>query len=197
MILFVHGGPGDPTNPWTFRIFAPWEARFTVVQWDERGAGRTLAKSGPGIASTLTIDRMAQDGIELAEYLRTHLRKRKVILVAHSFGSILAMRMVRQRPDLFSAYVGTGQVADETRNYTVAYDALRRKAQALGNVQAVAELQRVGPPPYASGEGYRVQWKWANAFEHADEFLNGRIGLALVAPGGSVQDFAAEGDGEA
>ena len=196
VILFVHGGPGDVTNPWTFAIFAPWEEGFTVVQWDQRGAGRTLAKSGPDVASTLTIDRMAQDGIELAEYLRGHLGKSKIILVAHSFGSILAIRMARQRPDLFHAYVGTGQVADETRNYAVAYDALVRKAQALGNTRAVAELQRVGPPPYASGEGYGVQRKWANVFEGADQFLNSTIGLTLVAPGGSVQDFNRSVDGQ-
>jgi pimeloyl-ACP methyl ester carboxylesterase len=196
VILFVHGGPGDVTNPWTFGIFAPWEEPFTVVQWDERGAGRTLAKSGPGIASTITVDRMARDGIELAEYLCRHLGKPKIILVAHSFGSLLALQMVRQRPDLFYAYVGTGQVADETRNYAVAYDALVRKAQALGNTRALADLRRVGPPPYPSGEGYRVQWTWANAFEGADQFLNSTIGLTLVAPGGSVQDFIHSGDGE-
>jgi pimeloyl-ACP methyl ester carboxylesterase len=196
VILIVHGGPGDPTNPWTFRIFAPWEEKFTVVQWDERGAGRTLAKSGPGIASTLTIDRMAHDGIELAAYLCQHLGKPKIIVLAHSFGTLLAMRMVHQRPDLFYAYVGTGQVADETRNYTVAYDALLQKARAVGNTQAVSELQRVGPPPYATGDGYRAQWTWANAFEGADEFLNGRIGLALVAPGGSIEDFDLEVEGE-
>jgi pimeloyl-ACP methyl ester carboxylesterase len=196
VILFVHGGPGDVTNPWTFAIFAPWEERFTVVQWDERGAGRTLAKSGPAVAPTLTLDRMAQDGIELAEYLRGHLGKQKVILVAHSFGSILALRMVRQRPDLFYAYVGTGQVADETRNYAVAYDALVRKAKALGNSRALADLRRVGPPPYASGEGYGVQRQWANAFEGADQFLNSTIGLTLAAPGGSVEDFNHSGDGE-
>lgn len=196
VILFLHGGPGDVTNPWTFRIFAPWEQRFTMVQWDERGAGRTLAKSGPGIAPTITVDRMAQDGIELAEYLRRHLGKPKVILVAHSFGTILALRMVRQRPDLFYAYVGTGQVADETRNYAVAYDALVRKARDLGNTAALTELQRIGPPPYPSCAGYRVQWKWANAFEGADGFLNGTISLTLVAPGGSVEDFNRSEEGE-
>jgi pimeloyl-ACP methyl ester carboxylesterase len=182
VILFLHGGPGDVTNPWTFGIFAPWEEQFTMVQWDERGAGRTLAKTGPGVASTLTVDRMAQDGIELAEYLRQRLGKAKIILVGHSFGSVLALTMVRRRPDLFYAYVGTGQVADATRNYAVAYDALVRKARALGNARALADLQRVGPPPYASGDGYRVQWAWANAFEGADQFLNGTIGLTFAIP---------------
>jgi pimeloyl-ACP methyl ester carboxylesterase len=92
--------------------------------------------------------------------------------------------------------VGTGQVADETKNYFVAYDALLEKAQAVGNQQAFDELSRVGPPPYASGGGYRVQWKWANAFEGADQFLMGGIGLTLVAPGSSVQDMNDIADGE-
>jgi pimeloyl-ACP methyl ester carboxylesterase len=196
VLLFLHGGPGDVTNPWTFALFAPWEKHFTVVQWDERGAGRTLRKTGPTIAPTITVDRMVQDGIELSEYLRKHLGKDKIIIVGHSFGSILGVGMAKARPDLFYAYVGTGQVADETKNYFAAYDALLKKAQAVGNQQAFDELSRVGPPPYASGEGYRVQWKWANAFEGADQFLMGTIGFALVAPGSSVQDINDTADGE-
>ena len=196
VLLFLHGGPGDVTNPWTFALFAPWEKLFTVVQWDERGAGRTLRKSGPAIAPTITVERMVQDGIELSEYLCQHLGKDKLIIVGHSFGSILGLGMVRARPELFYAYVGTGQVADETKNYAVAYDALLQKAKTSGNQQALDELSRVGPPPYTSGAGYRAQWKWANAFEGADQFLYETIGLALVSPGYSVQDINDTGDGE-
>ena len=94
------------------------------------------------------------------------------------------------------AYVGTGQVADEIKNYSVAYDELLKKARAVGNQQAIDELTQVGPPPYESGRGYRVQWKWANAFEGADQFLAGTIGLTLVAPGSSVQEMNDIGDGE-
>src|SRR4051795_1885418 len=101
VLLFLHGGPGDVTNPWTFVMFSPWETDFTVVQWDQRGAGRTLRKSGTAVAPTMTLDRMAQDGVELTEYLCQHLGKNKIIVVAHSFGTILGLRMVRARPDLF------------------------------------------------------------------------------------------------
>jgi pimeloyl-ACP methyl ester carboxylesterase len=128
VLLFVHGGPGDVTNPWSFALFAAWEKRFTVVQWDQRGAGRTLRGTGPSIESAMILDRMAQDGIELSEYLRKHLGKERIVLVAHSFGSILGLRMVQARPDLFCAYVGTGQVSDETKNYSVAYAALFGKS---------------------------------------------------------------------
>jgi pimeloyl-ACP methyl ester carboxylesterase len=189
VLLFLHGGPGDVTSCWAFALFAPWEKHFTVVQWDQRGAGRTLRKTGPAVAPTLTVDRMTQDGIELAEYLRKHLGKEKIILVAHSLGSIIGLKMVRRRPDLFYVYVGTGQVADETRNYAAAYDALLRRARAVGNQQAKDELSKVGPPPYSSGEGYSVQRKWANAFEGADGFLSSTLGLTLVAPGCSVEDI--------
>jgi pimeloyl-ACP methyl ester carboxylesterase len=196
VLLFLHGGPGDVTNPWSFAMFAPWEANFTVVQWDQRGAGRTLSKSGPSVAPTMTLDRMSQDGIELTEYLCKHLGKPKIILIAHSFGTVLGLSMIRQSPGLFFAYVGTGQVADETRNYAAAYDALLKKAQATGNQQALDELKSVGPPPYSSGRGYQVQRKWSNLFEGAYRFLYGTLGLALVAPGYSVQDLNDALDGQ-
>jgi pimeloyl-ACP methyl ester carboxylesterase len=196
VLLFLHGGPGDVTNPWTFALFAPWQKHFTVVQWDQRGAGRTLRKTGQKVAPTITVDRIVEDGIELAEHLRKRLQKDKILLVGHSFGSIIGVLMARARPDLFLAYVGTGQVADETRNYSVAYDALLRKARAVGDQTAIDELTRVGPPPYKSAEGYSVQRKWSNAFEGADQFLYGTIGLTLVAPGCSVRDLNDSADGQ-
>ena len=112
VLLLLHGGPGDATNPWGYAGFRSWLKYFTVVQWDQRGAGRTLGKNGPSLAPTITIDRMAQDGIELAELLRKTLQKDKIVLVGHSWGSILGVFMAKARPDLFYAFVGTGQVAD-------------------------------------------------------------------------------------
>ena len=196
VLLFLHGGPGDVTSPWSFPYFAAWEHHFTVVQWDQRGAGRTLRKSGPSIAPTMTLGRMSQDGIELTEYLCKHLGKQKIIVVAHSFGTVLGLRMIQEQPGLFFAYVGTGQVADETRNYSAAYDALLKKAQAVGNRQALDELKSVGRPPYASGQGYQVQRKWSNLFEGAYRFLYGTLGLTLVAPGYSVEDLNDSIDGQ-
>lgn len=196
VLLFLHGGPGDCTNPWTYVLFAPWQKHFTVVQWDQRGAGKTLRKSGPSVLPTVAVERMVQDGIELSDYLRTHLRKRKIIIVGHSFGTILGLTMARTSPDKYYAYVGTGQVVDGTTGYSVAYDALLKYAHAIGNHEAIDELTRVGPPPYASGAGFGVQRKWSNAFEGADKFLPGTIGLRLVGPGGGVQAVNDDADSE-
>jgi pimeloyl-ACP methyl ester carboxylesterase len=132
---------------------------------------------------------MTRDGIELTELLRKTLQKDKVVLVGHSFGSILGVLMAKARPELFYAFVGTGQVVDSGRNYAVAHGDLLKKAKALGEQRAVRELEDVGPPPYADGRGYGVQRRWANFFEGADLFIGSMFGLALSAPGYSVRDI--------
>jgi len=188
VVLFLHGGPGDATNPWGYAGFRPWLKQFTVVQWDQRGSGRTLAKNRAAPASAITVGRLTQDGIELAELLRRTLGKDKIILVGHSFGSIVGVFMAKARPELFYAFVGTGQVADPQRSYTVAFDALLKKAEAVGDARALRELREVGPPPYANGQGYGVQRRWSNLFEGADAFISSMFGFALRAPGYTVRD---------
>jgi len=188
VLLVLHGGPGDATNPWGYAGFRPWLKAFTVVQWDQRGAGRTFGKNGPSLAPTITIERMVEDGVELTELLCKALRKKKIIVVGHSWGSILGVFMVKARPDLFHAFVGTGQVANPARNYFVAYDELLKKAESLGDQRAIRELKDVGHPPYADGRGYAVQRKWSNLFEGADSFISSMLGFALGAPGYSLRD---------
>ncbi len=181
VLLFLHGGPGDATNPWGYAALRSWLPYFTVVQWDQRGAGRTFGRNRAKaslLAETITIERMTQDGIELSEFLRKKLQKDKIVLVGHSWGSILGALMAKARPELFYAFVGTGQVADPPRNYTVAYNALLEEAARRKNLQALKELKDAG------NQGFAVQRKWSNFFEGADRFLASTLGFALAAPGG-------------
>jgi len=189
VLLLLHGGPGDATNPWGYAGFRNWLKYFTVVQWDQRGAGRTFGRNGAAAASTITIERMVQDGVELAELLSKTLQKEKIVLVGHSWGSTLGVFMAKARPELFYAFVGTGQVADPTRNYAVAYAALVERASREGNSRALQELNEVGPPPYKDGKGFAIQRKWSNLFEGADVFLASTLGFALTAPGYSLGDI--------
>lgn len=88
-----------------------------MVPWDQRGAVRTLGRNGPSIATSISVERLVEDGIELSEWLLTSFEKNKIILVGHSWGSILGVLMAKTRPDLFYAYLGTGQVAGPSRSY--------------------------------------------------------------------------------
>ena len=164
VLLWLNGGPGFSTIPST-PAYRRWERSFTVVMWDQRGEGKTFERSGKSVAPTMTIDRMALDGIEIAEYLRRHLHKSKIILLGHSWGSILGVHMIRLRPDLFAVYVGTGQVVNLERDAEAAYPLLIERAKAVHNTVAERQLEAVGPPPYPDSPKKWVWVSWANALD--------------------------------
>src|SRR3954462_2644386 len=77
VVLFLHGGPGLALSPVPRTYFFEWTRHFTVVQWDQRGAGKTFGRSGP-VDAAVTIKQIAQDGVEVADWLRTRLHKPKI-----------------------------------------------------------------------------------------------------------------------
>ena len=188
VVLFLHGGPGTPTNLLDFSMAPAWTPNFTLVQWDQRGAGKTFGSGGTS-ATDMTIDRMAQDGIELAQFLREHLHKDKIIIVGHSWGTILGVHMAKARPDFFYAYVGAGQVVNAQENEAVNYARVLDKAKALGDTKAVAELQASGPPPYPAMKALTAQRIWAQAYEHANSYEAAGQASSLYAPGYSILDL--------
>jgi len=188
VVLFLHGGPGTPTNLLDFPFATAWTPAFTLVQWDQRGAGKTFGSGGTA-AAYMTIDRMAQDGIELARFLREHLHKDKIIIVGHSWGTILGIHMAKAHPDLFYAYVGAGQVVNAQENEALNYARVLDKAKALGDTKAVAELQASGPPPYPAMKALTTQRIWAQTYEHADSYETAGQASSLYAPGYSIVDL--------
>jgi pimeloyl-ACP methyl ester carboxylesterase len=150
IVLFLHGGPGNAWSPFAESEFGAWEHEFNLVQWDQRGAGRTFVKNGPSIEPTMTLDRMVQDGIEVSEYLVKHLGQRKIFLVGASWGSTLGIYMAEQRPDLFYAYIGVAQVVNVRRSQAESYRQVLERARAAGDQPAVTALENIGPPPWNS-----------------------------------------------
>src|ERR1700744_3292143 len=62
ILLFIHGGPASPELPFAYTFQAPLEDYFTVVEWDQRGTGKTYAASDPAkIADTITLAQMTAD----------------------------------------------------------------------------------------------------------------------------------------
>jgi pimeloyl-ACP methyl ester carboxylesterase len=160
VLLYLHGGPGGTSVP-AAAAWKPWEEYFTVVHWDQRGAGRTFARNGETGCGPLTVDRMVRDGIEVAQYLIASLRKPKVMIVGHSWGSVLAVYMLKRHPDLFSAFVGTGQVVNMRQNEEYNYQRQLEQARRLGNQEAVQALLGIGPPPFSNRSSLMVLREWA------------------------------------
>jgi len=144
ILLVVHGGPGDSQWPHADN-YLPWEKYFTVVQWDQRGSGRSYGRIGEGTPE-VNLNRIAHDGVELADYLIRTQGKKKIIVLGHSWGSVVAVTMVQLKPELFAAYVGTGQVVSWKATADFQYALLLAKARKDGDTAWLEQFADHGRP---------------------------------------------------
>ena len=113
---------------WTFQ--RPWEDFFTVVQWDQRGAGKTFSTANRQPDASMSIDRMQADAEQLIEWLRATYGKKKIFVMGHSWGSVLGLKVAQHHPEWLYAYIGVGQVVNSLRNETVGYQQTLAQAKA-------------------------------------------------------------------
>ena len=185
VLLMVDGGPGAASSVF---MPSPWEKEFTVVEWDQPGAGKTFAVAGGKIDPRLTIDQISKEGTEIAAFLCQHLRKSKVGIYADSWGTIIGIHMIKMRPDLFYAYVGTGQLVNMRKGEALDYEHVLEKARAKGDAAAIKELTSIGPFPYRSFTDFTVQRKWASAYEVGGIDSGAILSAILFAPDYSLGD---------
>jgi proline iminopeptidase len=144
VLLLIHGGPGDVQSPFV-SAYAPYEHDFVLVQWDQRGGGKTFGNLGDKTPD-LTLERQVADGVDLAEALKTRFPKNRLILLGHSWGTIIGTGMVQKRPELFDAYVGTGQMASWAAVVNHQYDVFLAAARKAGDAATTARLEAMGRP---------------------------------------------------
>lgn len=175
MIVTGAGAAFSPMAP----LFAPWEQAFTLVQWDQPGAGATCARHGPTPAP-FTYERLARDGVSVAEQVRDRLGGAKIGLLAISGGTVVGLQMVKARPDLFAAYVAVGQVVDWAEQEAASYAMILARARGAGDAAAVAEIEGIGPPPWTNVAADVIKGKYANAMTPAEQAALDPAGMAAV-----------------
>ncbi|MDY7103613.1 MAG: DUF6064 family protein [Actinomycetota bacterium] len=146
VVLFLAGGPGGSELGTMGRYARPLERDFVVVTWDQLGTGSSTGQFDP--AETLSIDGAVADTIAVTEHLRDRFGVEQVHLVGNSYGTLLGVRAVQERPDLYAAFVGTGQMVDATETDQMFYEDALAHARATGDQAFVNELEAKGPPPY-------------------------------------------------
>lgn len=104
---------------------------------------------------------MVDDGIEMAEYVRWRLGKEKIGVVGHSWGPVLGVHMVERRPDLFSAYVGTGQFTNLEDDGRDVFEQAMAKAMRESNARAIEALEAVASLPLTDEHRMDVVRRWA------------------------------------
>jgi pimeloyl-ACP methyl ester carboxylesterase len=165
VVLIVHGGPGNPSTPFAESLYGPWEKDFTIVQWDQRGSGNTFARNPDTATGPLTMALMARDGTEVAAYATRRLGKRQVILFGSSWGSALAVNMLKLKPELFSAYQGTSQLVEYRANQNATYERVLELTRAAGDQEAVTSLEALGAPPWENPRAFGIVRRITRRYE--------------------------------
>ena len=201
ILLFLHGGPASTAMPEAYTFQTPWEDYFTVVQWDQRGAGKTYrANSEEAMAPGMTVEGQVNDAAEVVQYLRQRYGKEKIFLLGHSWGSVLGVHLAQQHPDWFYAYISVGQVVNGRRNEEMGYAFAMREAKAEGNDKAVRELQSIAPYPGTEltldSVGMRSKWEmYYGGLAYGRKDYQFEDDVEKLSPDYSQQDLDAMGKG--
>ncbi len=161
ILLFLHGGPGFPQMPFA-HLNAELEKHFVVVQWDQRGAGKSYSWSIRD--DSMRVEQFVSDTHDLVRMLLQRFQQPKCYLVAHSWGTVFGTLAVARDPQLFSAYVSIGQVADFPESQQVRYQFALDAARRDQNEKALATLRRIGRPPYPSFDQSDLLEKWVSHY---------------------------------
>jgi pimeloyl-ACP methyl ester carboxylesterase len=166
VLLFLAGGPGGSQLATERYALGGLEDHFVVVNWEQPGAGKSFDSLD---RSTLTPERYIEDAHALVLHLRERFGQDKVYVLGESWGSALGIMLVQRYPELFHAFVGTGQMVAFLENDLMCYDFALQWALERGDQAKVDKLTQQGPPPYY-GEG--VAWKQATYLLDTFNYMN-------------------------
>lgn len=139
ILLFLSGGPGSSMirNADVFTNLL--KSRFTIVQWDQRDAGKTLALNPSPIRPSVGL--METDTLEVVQFVIKELKQEKIYLLGSSWGNVLGFSVVRNHPELLHAYFAVNPVVSQMASETALLKTL--KVQFSDNAVAVKELNQV------------------------------------------------------
>ncbi len=169
VLLVLHGGPGWVAMPTSWYVAHGWDEFFTVIQWDQRGAGKTYVANDPTtVAPTLTVEQMHADAEEVVTWARKTFRKEKLFVLGHSWGSILGLTLAERHPEWLHAYIGVAQGIDARESERRGWAWTLKQARATKNEEAIRDLESIAP--YAIGKtpvplkDIQLQRRWLNFF---------------------------------
>ena len=149
VLLYLHGGMPDYFL--TERYPTGLEDYFTVVWWEQRGVGLSYSPDIP--RETITSEQMISDTLELTNYLRQRFGKEKIYLMGHSGGTFFGIQAAARAPELYHAYIGVAQMANQLKSEKQAYDYMLQQYRENGNKNMVQKLE-AAPVSLTAGTPY-------------------------------------------
>jgi pimeloyl-ACP methyl ester carboxylesterase len=151
ILLFLHGGPGAPMMFMERPYLVKLEKSFVVVQWDQRGAGKSYSAIVPN--AYMNIPQFISDTHELTEFLRQRFHQKKIYLIGHSWGTVMGTMTAQKYPESYYAYIGIGQEVNTQESDKLRYVWTLQQAEKAGDEKDVTALHTIGVPPYSVDYG--------------------------------------------
>ena len=146
LLLVLHGGPGSPCMYLRNSVFGDLEKHFTVIYWEQRGAGKSFNTGIPFFS--MNIPQFYKDTHELMEVMLEKFNQKKMYIAGWSWGTVLGLEIAEKYPELLYAYLGIGQVVNLKEAEKISYQWALNKAYEEENSEAIKDLEKIGPPPY-------------------------------------------------
>lgn len=144
VVVFLHGGPGSSISLFAYEMEKYHIGNYTMVYYDQRGAGKTYTKNKLAIP---TIELLKEDLLATVIYLKKCYQKEKLVLLGHSFGSVLGTLMAKEHPEHILCYIGVGQVIDMIENEKVGYEKLVEAIDDANDEKSKQILKEIGVYP--------------------------------------------------
>lgn len=155
VLLFLSGGPGSSMIRNADAFTQLLKTRFTIVQWDQRDAGKTLQLNPSPVPPS--VEQMQDDTLQVVNLLRKEFGQQKIYLLGSSWGNVLGFHVVKQHPELLHAYFAVNPVVSQRASELELLDTL--KAHFKDNAAASNELASVNPA-FQSDEDLFYVRKW-------------------------------------
>lgn len=142
VLLYLHGGMPDFFL--TQRYPTGLEDLFTVVWWEQRGAG--ISYAGGIDPKTLNSRQLIEDTKTLSRHLCRRFGRDKIYLMGHSGGAFIGLQAAAEAPELYHAYIGVAQMVNQRASEKEAYDEMLRSFEQRGDKGMVRRLRRAPVP---------------------------------------------------
>ncbi|MCR4703626.1 MAG: alpha/beta hydrolase [Saccharofermentans sp.] len=166
VILFLHGGPLSPDAMVTYAYSNDLLDDYTFVCWDQRGCGRTYFANSDRDNSTVSFEQALDDLDVLTDYLCERFGCEKIIILGHSYGTVLGSRYVFDHPEKVLAYIGAGQFVNAGASLKTCYDDALAKAEAQGDDTSYMKLAYNNYLEDPSYYNYNAAFKYCSGYHN-------------------------------
>ncbi|WP_336704093.1 alpha/beta hydrolase [Chryseobacterium indologenes] len=191
--IYIPGGPGQGYPSFELMGGNHLEKNMQMIYMDQRGSGES------DTSENYHLDKMIQD----IEELRQHLQLKKIFLLAHSFGGIIAVNYAKKYPEhtkgLILSNITLHFLNDESVKEQIEYgnSLLQAKNKAIPKDSLTSELSKISSALRKNRIGYKFLTEDIETIKESDKIdsLHPRIidfGMAVISKPKDYPEYYAD-----